>query len=214
MINLYLSSLSKISFNEHVNDDTPWYYPYDTALTMDQISRGHHVGNGVDSSGLGRWTWIRLEGKLNTFSSYIAVYWPCRNKKDLPSTWNQHVRYFSDKGTQSLNPRDIFNDDLIALLWIMLQNGDNVVLGIDMNEDLRTGKLAKRLKELGLIDLILSTHSISLPPATFNRNTTRTPVDAIWGNAPLKVISTGYGPFNGGYTCNVRRTSVSLDYGP
>ena len=81
----------------------------------------------------------------------------------------------------------------------MLQNGDNVILGIDMNEDVRTGKLAKRLKELGLIDLILSTHPTLSPPATFNRNTTRTPVDAIWGNTSLEIISAGYGPFDGGY---------------
>ena len=81
----------------------------------------------------------------------------------------------------------------------MLQKGDNVVLGIDMNEDMCTGKLAKRLKELRPIDLILSTHSTSSPPATFNRNTTRTPVDTIWGNASLEVISAGYGPFDGGY---------------
>ena len=199
MINVNPSSLSKISFNVHANDDTPWNYPGGTALTVDRISRGHHASNGVDSSGLGRWTWIRLEGKLNTFASYIAAYRPCHNDKDVASTWNQHVRYFSDQGIQSPNPRDIFDDDLIALLRIMLQNGDNVILGIDMNEDVRTGKLAKRLKELGLIDLILSTHPTLSPPATFNRNTTRTPVDAIWGNTSLDIISAGYGPFDGGY---------------
>ena len=62
MINVNPSSLSKISFNVHANDDTPWNYPGGTALTVDRISRGHHANNGVDSSGLGRWTWIRLEG--------------------------------------------------------------------------------------------------------------------------------------------------------
>ena len=81
----------------------------------------------------------------------------------------------------------------------MLQNRDNVILGIDMNEDVRTGKLAKRLKELGLIDLILSTHPTLSPPATFNRNNTRTLVDAIWGNISLEVITAGCGPFDGGY---------------
>ena len=140
-----------------------------------------------------------LEGRLNTFTSYIAAYQPCHNEKDVASTWNQHVRYFSDKGIQSLNPRDIFNHDLTALLRIMLRNGDNVILGIDMNEDVRTGKLGKGLKELGLIELILSTHPSLSNPATFNRNNSRTPVDAIWGNSSLEVISAGYGPFDGGY---------------
>ena len=68
----------------------------------------------------------------------------------------------------------------------MLQNGDNVILGIDINKDVRTGKLAKRLKELGLINLMLSTHPSESPPATFNRNNTQIPVDAIWGNSSLE----------------------------
>ena len=59
---------------------------------------------------------------------------------DASSTWNQHVRYFSDKGTKSPNPRNVFDDDLIALLRIMLKNGDNVILGIAMNEDARSEK--------------------------------------------------------------------------
>ena len=75
----------------------------------------------------------------------------------------------------------------------MLRNGDNVILGVDMNEDVQTGKLAKRLKEFGLIEFILSIHPSQSPPATFNRNNSRTPVDAIWGNSSLEIISAGYG---------------------
>ena len=142
---------------------------------------------------------MRLEGWLNTFVTYISAYRPCCNEKDVASTWNQHIRYFSKKGITSPNPRDLFDDNLIALLQIILVNGDNVVLGIDMNEDVRTGKLAKQLKELGLIDLILSTHPLESPPATFNRNTTRTPIDVIWGNSSLEVLRAGYRPFNDGY---------------
>ena len=199
MTNVNLSSLSKIGFNVRANNNTPYNYPCSTALTIDYISRGHHVGNGVDSLGLGRWTCICLEGRLNTFASYIVAYQPCCNEKDVASTWNQNARYFSVKGIQSLNPRDIFDVDLIALLRIMLQNGDKVILGIDMNEDRQNDKLAKRLKELGLKDLILSTHPSASPPTTLNRNNNRTPVDAICGNSSLEVISAGYRPFDGGY---------------
>ena len=55
MISVNPSSLSKIAFNTHANDDTPWCYPGGTALTVDHISRGHQTSNGVDSSGLSRW---------------------------------------------------------------------------------------------------------------------------------------------------------------
>ena len=74
------------------------------------------------------------------------AYRPCRIEKDVESTWNQHIRYFSNKGISSPNPRDILDDDLIVLLRILLQNGDNAILGIDTNEDVKNGKLAKRLK--------------------------------------------------------------------
>ena len=139
MINVTPSSLSKIAFNVHANADTPWYYPSGTALTVDHTSRGHHTVNRVESSGLGRWTWFHLKGRLNTFASYIAAYRPCRNVKDVASTWNQHVRYFSKKGISSPKSRDTFDDDLIILLQIMIRNGDNVILGINMNEDVRNG---------------------------------------------------------------------------
>ena len=200
ILNVDPSSLSKIAFNTHANDDTTWCYPGGTALSVDCISRGHHTINGVDSSGLVSWTCICLERSLNTFVSYIAAYWPCHNKKDVALTWNQHVRYFSEKGITSPNPRDFFNNNLIALLRIILRNRDNLILRIDMNEDVRTGKLAKRLKELGLIDLILSTHLSESPPATFNRNTTWTLVDTIWGNSLLEIISAGYRPFDDDYS--------------
>ena len=55
-----------------------------------------------------------------------------------------------------------------------------MILGIDHNDDVRTGDLALKLCDLGLIDSILTLHSASLPPATFNRNTTHTPIDALW----------------------------------
>ena len=134
MINVNPSSLSKIAFNTHANDDTPWCYPSGTALIVNRICRGHHTSNGVDSSGLGRWTWMHIEGRLNTFFTYIAAYRPCRNKKDTALTWNQHVRYFSEKGVTSPIPRDIFDNDLTALLIIILvQDIDRLMMATHLH---------------------------------------------------------------------------------
>ena len=57
--------------------------------------------------------------------------------------------------------------------------GDNIVLGVDMNEDARNGALATQLKDLNMRNLILTTHASASPPATHNRNQNRTPIDAI-----------------------------------
>ena len=77
--------------------------------------------------------------------------------------------------------------------------GHEFPTGIDMNEDVQNGKLAKRLKELRLKDLIISNYPSASPSATFNRNNSQTPVDSIWGNSSLEVISAGCGPFDGDY---------------
>ena len=197
MVNWNPGSLSKISYNTHANPDTPWNYPSGTALTMYSVSRAHMRTYGADSTGLVRWTWVRLEGLLNTFATYISAYKACENAAGITSTWNQHVCYFTDKGHLAPNPRIIFDDNLIIFLQRTLRKGDNIVPGIDMNEDVRSGKLAKQLKGLGLIDLILSTHLLEPPPATFNSNNGRIPIDALWATPSIKVTGAGFGPVDG-----------------
>ena len=71
-----------------------------------------------------------------------------------------------------------------------------IILEIDMNEDVRTGKLARRLKELGLKKLILTTHPFASSPATFHCNTSRTPIDGIFGSETVEVFRAGYMPFD------------------
>jgi len=68
---------------------------------------------------------------------------------------------------------------------------------MDYNADVRTGLLGTRLGELGLMDAIFTKHSAQSPPATFNRNTSRTPIDAIWISANVNILRAGYCPFGG-----------------
>ena len=86
LVNWNHGSLSKISYNTHDNSDILWNYPGGIALTMDRVSRAHMRTYGADSTGLGRWTWVRLEGRLNTFATYISAYKPCENTGGITST--------------------------------------------------------------------------------------------------------------------------------
>ena len=74
--------------------------------------------------------------------------------------------------------------------------GDAIIIGIDMNEDVRTIRLARRLKELGLWELTLITHANASPPTTFIRNTNRTPIDGLFGTETVEVFRAGYTPFD------------------
>ena len=42
-----------------------------------------------------------------------------------------------------------------------------------------------------------SIYSSESPPAKFNRNNSSRPIDALFGTPSIKVISAGYGPFDG-----------------
>ena len=72
--------------------------------------------------------------------------------------------------------------------------GDVIVIGIDMNEDVRTVKLTQRLKALGLRELILSTHSEASPPATFIRNNSRNSSDGLLETKTVELFQSGYLP--------------------
>ena len=67
---------------------------------------------------------------------------------------------------QNTEPRDLFCKDLLAQLRQWLQQGDNIVLFMALNEHVLTGKLARGLIELGLIECSHN-HWGKTPPNTF-----------------------------------------------
>lgn len=73
-----------------------------------------------------------------------------------------------------------------------------ITIGIDMNEDVRTGKLAQRLKAVRLKELILSTRSEASPSATFVRNNLRIPIDRLFRRKTVEVFQAGFLPFEAG----------------
>ena len=89
---------------------------------------------------------------------------------------------------QTPNPRARFGKDHCRSISTRLTAGNSVILGIDHNADVRTGDLPLKLKDLGLIDSILTLHSAASSLGTFNRNTTRTPIDALWASQNAEVL--------------------------
>ena len=64
-----------------------------------------------------------------------------------------------------------------------------------------------------MIDSILTLHSTSSPPATFNRNKTRTPFDALWVSPNIGVLRGGYCVFGGvfGMSSDHRQLWIEVD---
>lgn len=97
---------------------------------------------GCDPTGLGRWSWIQL-GHAERITKIVSGYLPCkpgRNSRGR-TTWEQHSRYLQAKG-EFRYPSTVFIEDITTLISKWRQDGDEVVLCIDSNQDVYTGHLA------------------------------------------------------------------------
>ena len=102
---------------------------------------------GLDDSGLGRWSWIKL-GTGSHVTRVLSAYLPQKPGRNARgrTVWEQHSRYFEAKGDMRY-PSTIFVEDLLNILQKWIQNGEHVLLAMDANQDVYTGYLASKLKE-------------------------------------------------------------------
>mgnify|MGYP002807345711 CR=1 FL=1 len=126
----------------------------------------------------------------------ISVYRPCDS--DGPETVNQqHQRYLTKKKRLEA-PREALYVDLFEELSAWIDAGNQIILGIDANEDVRTGATASFFQALGMTEAILHRHQRKSPPATHNRNFQRQPIDGIWVTPGLWATGAGYCAFGEG----------------
>ena len=142
-------SFSILSYNSNMGEDAKWNTIGGTAITMDSNFTSHitQQGYGKDKSGLGRWCWIRIRGCNNVFTRFITAYRPCKNKKSMQGCWGQHVNYYRNKfNIRNPDPRKIFDKYFCKELDVWHELGDNLVIGIDVNDDAQQSHFANRLK--------------------------------------------------------------------
>jgi hypothetical protein len=143
---------------------------------------------GEDPTGLGRWTWQRLQGKQGRALRVATAYRPVLNKDGLKSVWSQQRSFWLAKG-EDCCPRQRFVEDLATEVKEWVDAGDQVILIIDANEDVREGSLTLKLAEAGLSELITGNHGKEGPP-TFQLG--KQPIDGIFGTEGLQGCRCGY----------------------
>jgi hypothetical protein len=100
----------------------------------------------------GRWSTTKLRGRNGITIRIISAYRCVRNIHRPLSVWNQQ-RYLYDLEKISADPIDKFDRDIGEYVSDCLNAGEQVVLGIDVNEDTRTGSFSQLMKSLGLTSL-------------------------------------------------------------
>jgi hypothetical protein len=161
-----------------------------------QITMGtstHRVlKSGADETGLGRWVWTLFAGKNNTKLRVISGYRPNPDASDRPgSVYSQQERYFrSNKDDR--NPRRAFIKDLQKSITTWTEEGNLLIVGMDANDNIRTGDVHKMLRSAGLVDVHHSLHPHLSTESTCNINTQDIPVDGIWASPSLDCVAAGY----------------------
>ena len=152
------------------------------------------IESGHDQSGLGRWSWTRYRGRNQVTLRIISAYRPVSNKKGPLSVYNQHRRFFYDQNDDRC-PWEAFMADLSIYILECLTLGDQLVLALDLNDDIRSSSAAASLVALGLQEVLLHRHGAKAPP-TYNRGST--PIDAIFVSPTLLGCHAGYMAFGEG----------------
>jgi hypothetical protein len=103
--------------------------------------------------GLGRWSWIYVEGGGKS-TRVIVAYQPCspKNRRTMGETvWDQHLCYFKSRG-ESRDPRSMFHHNLISLLRQWKGAGDEIMLLRDFIKNFYLCPIACSLylEELGM----------------------------------------------------------------
>ena len=70
--------------------------------------------------------------------------------------------------------------------------GNNMVLGIDVNDDVCDGDVTKALRKVGMFEAVVNNHKEKSVPTTCATNTQQKPIDSIWTSPGLAVLRCGF----------------------
>jgi hypothetical protein len=171
---------SNFAHNTWELDDTDTLQPRGTAIVVAPSLQGRCSAKGQDPTGLGRWVWTRIQGATDYNTSIFSAYRPSLSSSAGVHTVSaQHDRHL---GAHSKAPRTQFLLDLADDIRSRQEHGDHIILGIDINEDVRSRPIRQWAKELNLQNAIFIRHSHLSPPATCHRNDNRVPIDGVFNS--------------------------------
>lgn len=186
---------SKSVVAQNVHDTFPSPFLPGGVLSV-ALNKACHRCKGVekDPSGLGRWCTMVFRGSNGITLRVITAYRPCSINNPGPRTaWSQQERYLLDQG-DNRNPREAMLEDLVKYLTPFQAAGEQIIVMMDCNEDVRCEFIKSTFARIGLREAITENRE-GAADATYHRNTTRTPIDGIFMSESLFLQAGGYLPF-------------------
>jgi hypothetical protein len=143
--------------------------------------------HGGDPTGQGRWTWQKLKGKKDRIVRVITAYRPVKNCNSAGSVWNQQQHY-ADTHWIGGNPQARWIEDLLSEIRTWIQQGESVILLVDLNDNVVSGKVAAKFREVGLTEQVTGTNNCQIP--THQRGSA--PIDGIFTTKEIVPLQCGY----------------------
>ena len=178
------------SYNNLEHEITSVRQPGGTAIVFNERLSSRCKETGIDHRNLGRWAWTRCgdENKLHT--TFISAYRPCVSTSSVgTTTYDQHLRNIPINN----EPRKLLLDDLITLIKSFQEKGDNIILGMDANEDITNRNIKSFMATLNLKNAVLSLHG-NRCPSTTDAGDSDKPIDIIMCSMSLNPVNAGIDP--------------------
>ena len=109
------------------------------------------------------------------------------NKTGEKTIYCQHKRHILQRGLGiNLEPRELFQNDFLHAITELKAQGERIIVFIDMNEHVLTGKLAQEFFKLGLIKATHMQWQGDEPHTYINGSV---PIDGVYHSPNLEVTA-------------------------
>jgi hypothetical protein len=206
-----ITTQTKLSYSGSTESTETDFQPGGTASVALGKWTGRITGRIVDSTGLGRWSGFKLQGKGQKSLIVLSAYRPTQSNDPSDRTCHsQQWRLLRARDENNPNPRKTFIIDLKTKIKEWQEEGSEIIIGIDANESIlgKNSQIAALIEDTNLEFLVDTTKA----PATYIRGTRV--IDFIIGTPSIKraTVANGYLPFYAGaWDSDHRALFVDID---
>jgi len=173
---------------------------------------------GQDTSGLGRWSYVKMQGKEDHRYIILSGYQVCENQTIDPgsnNTFNQQYHLLHQQGHRNPDPWAQFVEDLITIIKQWQAQNKAVLICLDANENPQnqgTPEIGQIFSETDLIDLHSARHPGQNCPPTYNQGSK--PIDVCAGSPEfVEALETAwYLPFGEPLGLHSNHQTLGLDF--
>jgi len=174
------------------SNNNSYFEPGGTMIITHSRATAHTCSAGEDAQGLGRWNFITLKGKLDTYTMIISIYRPAKSQE----TYSRQVAYSAKRRktmSENTSPETLWYSDMGALIKEHRDKGHNVIVAGDFNDDLNNEHSTTRIfiNNMGMRELLLEREKQGL--ATYIRGTTT--FDGVFATSGIRITNGKYTSF-------------------